>query len=137
MSSYKMKIIAPNLTHYFKGNVVEIDGSLYYTIISFNDLGYKTYSCCSGLPEDHESHEDRNCGFYIAFSVVMPEKYVETARSMGFVCDLWKDYTWIGKKDRKIEDDTVRNLISMWNKMLEEELCLKKKVDAFSARERL
>lgn len=132
----RTKIIAPNLTHYFKGNDVEIDVSLYETIMAFNDLGYETYSCCSGLPEDHIGEDDRNCGFYIAFSTVLPSDYVKVASDMGFVCDLWRDYTWIGKKDRPIKDDDVRTLISKWNKMLRDELCLKKKVDVFSARER-
>lgn len=130
-----MKIKAPHLQHYFKGNVVEIDKSIYDLIIKFNELGYVTYSCCSGLPEDHLDYDDRNCGFYIAFSVVMPDEYVAVAKRMGFKCDLWRDSTWIGKKDGKISDDTVRELIVRWNEMLKKELCIKTTANVFSVRE--
>lgn len=119
-----MKILAPHLEHYFEGNPVLIDKSLYDVIIKFNKLGYVTYSCCSGLPEDHEGEDDRNCGFYVAFAADIPNEYVVLASSYGFRCDLWKDRPWIGTGKNKIEnvDDCVRDLIKSWNRQLDKEL---------------
>ncbi len=121
-----MKIKAPNLKHYFPGNEVEIDKSLYDVIIKFNQLGYTTYSCCSGLPEDHTSKDDRNCGFYVSFAADIPDEYVVLASNQGFKCDLWRGRPWIGTSDRKIKNvnDRVRELILLWDKQLNRELKL-------------
>jgi len=119
-----MKILAPHLEHYFAGEPVVIDQALYDVIIKFNKLGYTTYSCCSGLPEDHTEEDDRNCGFYVCFDCDVPDEYIILAKSYGFKCDIWKKKGWIGTSDRKIENvnDSVRRLIRDWDRQLNKEI---------------
>lgn len=121
-----MKILAPHLEHYFEGNEVKIDKSIYDIIIKFNQLGYETFSCCSGLPEDHDG--DTHFHFYIAFSVKINRKYIDIADSFGLTTRDWHDGTWIGidpNIERTTSNETVREVILKLNKLLDSELCWK------------
>ena len=120
-----MKIKAPHLTHYFEGNEVEIDQSIYDMIMKFNSVGCTTYSCCSGLPEDHDGDEQFH--FYISFSKKINKKFIDIADSFGLTTNNWNTGTWIGIDPnirRTVSNDVVRKVISKFNEVLDNDIKL-------------
>ena len=117
-----MKIKEPSLNHYFPKEIVEIDASIHSLIMKFNKAGYKTFACCSGLPEDHEGPE-KGFTFYISFCELINDKFSNHARSKGFVWDLWRNTTWLGQGKSTTHDD-IRSLFVDFHKMLDDDLKL-------------
>lgn len=61
-----------HITSYFDNGEVEIDYGLRHLIMELNVRGFETQYCCSGLPEDHRSRRQDDCG-YIAFTESVTE----------------------------------------------------------------
>lgn len=125
--------VAAHLEHYFEGELVVIDDSLHEVIIKFNELGYETHACCSGLPEDHAPDHDTK--FYVSFRGRIPSEYLVLAKSYGFTLDTFRG-DWIGHVGEipKVHD-CVRGLIKSWNRQLNKEKSCRKKINASSVNE--
>ena len=128
-----MKVTVDNLKNSYSNLPVEIDYSIVDLILKFNRLGYSTFSCCSGLPEDHPDDSD-DFGFYIIFITEPPKNYRKIAVDLGFdsITFTW----WNGKENIKLRDILwpenkfqqkntqykIKRLIHEWEKMLDEEI---------------
>ena len=116
--------------HYALEWGVKLDYSIAKLVLKLNKLGYFTFSCCSGLPDDHKNGSGKT--FYIVFRVgKIPDFLVSLIDMRYFIYDREKIEGVPSCRielalGRNIGDKTAvrqtKKLINSWNRIVDKEI---------------
>lgn len=117
---------------YAPGWGVKLDYSIAELILNLNTLRYSTFSCCSGLPDDHKKGSGNT--FYVIFRVKkLPDFLVSLIDPRYFIYERGKIEGVPSCRvelalDRNISDKMAvhqtKRLINRWNKRVDKEIAL-------------